>query len=192
MGFFDDIPPPDAAIEVERARPPEWIAPPENVVGVTVPVDRVLANTGDLALALRSMTAYPTGVTFEIAMLRREPPEDGDGDDLFRMFHMPREDGLRFGVELPDGRRLAAGRTAAAAGDAPRLTPRGGGGGGLSYHQEFWLWPLPGDGVLRFACQWPALGIEETVHDLDAAPIRAAAARAVELWPDERPFGDEW
>jgi hypothetical protein len=44
---------------------------------------------------------------------------------------------------------------------------------------------------VRFACEWPDEGIKETTAELDA-PIRDAAARAIELWPDERPVGDEW
>ena len=46
---------------------------------------------------------------------------------------------------------------------------------------SFWLWPLPAEGPLRFACEWPDEDIEETIAELDA-PIRGAAARAVELW----------
>jgi hypothetical protein len=53
------------------------------------------------------------------------------------------------------------------------------------------LAPLPPEGPLRFACAWPDELIEETTAELEA-PIREAAARAVELWPDERPVGDEW
>jgi hypothetical protein len=188
MSFFDDIPAPDLEDGFDHSRPPEWAGPPENVVGATVAIDLVLVNTGDIAVALGGMTVYATGVAFEIEILRREYPDDDE--DLFRSFHRPREGGFRLGVELPGGVRLVGDREPD--GDEPRLSQRGGGGGGLSYTHRLWLWPLPDEGVLRVACEWRAMGVEETVHEIDTAPIRAAALRAVEVWPDTRPIGEYW
>ena len=37
-------------------------------------------------------------------------------------------------------------------------------------------------GRLTFVCEWPAAGIVLTRTDLDAAPIRDAAARSRTLW----------
>jgi hypothetical protein len=187
MGFFDEIPRPEIVAGMVHARQPDWAGPPENAVGATVPIDLILANTGDLAVVLGAMTAYPTGVLFEIEILRRT--FEGEDDDPFSMrFHHARPGGFRIGVELPDGRRLSAER----GGDtgSAMLTPQGGGGGGLSYGMDFWLWPLPEDGTLGFACEWPEQGLEAAVETIDTAPIRAAAARAVELWADERPVDD--
>jgi hypothetical protein len=184
MSFFDEEPP--AVPQEQSTRQPEWSGPPENAVGATVPFDLVLANTGDVAVAVGGMTAYPTGVSFEIRVLHREPPPD----DMFFRLHHPGPGGLRFGVELADGTRVVADRGAAEPGRGPTLTARGGGGGGLSYELGFWLWPLPPAGPLRFACTWPDEGIEETTAEVDA-PLREAATRAVELWPDERPVDDE-
>jgi hypothetical protein len=192
MSFFDDVPKPQFEVEMVRHRQPEWSGPPENVAGVTVPVDLILANTGDLAIVLGAMTAYPTGLLFEIEILRRT--FEGEDVDPFSLhLHRPRPGGFRLGVELPDGHRLGP----SSGGDTTKamLSPRGGGGGDLSYGMDFWLWPLPGEGTLRFACEWPDQDLPETIHDVDTGPIRAAAARAVELWPDDRPVGeddDEW
>jgi hypothetical protein len=192
MGFFDEMPQPEIGARMVHSRPPDWAEPPENMVGATVAVDLILANTGDLAVVLGGLTAYPTGVLLEIEILRRT--FEGEEDDPFiRRFHHARPGGFRIGVELPDGHRVGADR----GGDTSRamLSPQGGGGGGLSYGMDFWLWPLPGEGTLRVACEWPDEGLAEAVHALDTAPIRAAAARAVELWPDDRPVGgddDEW
>ena len=60
-------------------------------------------------------------------------------------------------------------------------------GGGLTWNESYWLWPLPPPGTLLVACEWTDEGIEEAVIELDTAPIREAAARAIELWPDDRP-----
>lgn len=43
--------------------------------------------------------------------------------------------------------------------------------------------PLPPPGELTFAAAWEALGLPETTVTVDAAQLRAAAARATELWP---------
>jgi hypothetical protein len=192
MSFFEEIPGPEIRVEMRPHRQPEWAGPPENMVGTTVPFDLVLANTGDLAVVLGGMTAYPTGVLFDIEILRRTYDAE-EADPFFGGFHFDKPGSFRIGVELPDGHRLGVGR----GGDTSRavLSPQGGGGGGLSYAMDFWLWPLPGEGALRLACEWPDQGLAETIHDLDTAPIREAAARAVELWPDDRPVGgddDEW
>jgi hypothetical protein len=185
MSFFEQDPPPIR--DEPEPRQPEWAGPPENVVGATVPSDLVLANTGAVAVVVGGMTAYPNGVTFTVHVLRRTAASH----DMFFQLHHPGPGGLRLGVELADGSRALAERGPAEPGSGPTLSSRGGGGGGLSYELGYWLWPLPPDGPLRFACAWPDEGIEETTAELEA-PIREAAARAVELWPDERPVGDEW
>jgi hypothetical protein len=68
--------------------------------------------------------------------------------------------------------------------DSPVLVPRGGGGGMRHWSESLWLWPLPPEGRLSFVCEWPALGIALTRADVDAAPIRDAAARSRTLWDD--------
>ena len=69
--------------------------------------------------------------------------------------------------------------------DSPVLVPRGGGGGMRRWSESQWLWPLPPEGRFSFVCEWPALGIALTRTDVDAAPIRDAAARSRPLWDDE-------
>src|SRR5215216_2286384 len=164
MGFFDDVPVHEDRFEIEPQRQPDWAGPPENVIGGVVALEVVLANTGDAALAFGGVVAYPTGVELRVSGHRRFT-----GERLVRdAFHQ-----LRFGVGLSDGRRVVAERW----GDdetTARLVGRGGGGGGLTWHWEYWLWPLPPEGTLQIACAWPDEGIEETVVEIDAAPIRAA------------------
>lgn len=110
---------------------------------------------------------------------------------------------LKWGVELADGRRatnvdLDPWSERYAAGEHPGedddWTPdhpvlHGGGGGGSdrAVDRSYWLWPLPPAGRLGVVCQWPARGIAQTVHDLDADLVREAAARARPLWPDAGP-----
>ena len=118
MSFFEQDPPPFP--EEPPQRQPEWAAPPENVVGASVPFDLVLANTGDVAVAVGGMTAYPNGVTFTVRILRREPGTE----DLFMRLHHPGPGWLRLGVELADGSRVLAER-GGEPGEGPTLTTRG-------------------------------------------------------------------
>ncbi|MFL6222641.1 MAG: hypothetical protein ACJ75K_07385, partial [Actinomycetes bacterium] len=69
--------------------------------------------------------------------------------------------------------------------DRPVLNQHGGGGGGLAWDMEHWVWPLPPPGPFTFVCEWPARGIAESGAEIDAGSILEAAGRAVTLWPDE-------
>lgn len=96
---------------------------------------------------------------------------------------------LRFGIEFADGRRVtnvgAPGRGPGEP-EGPVLWGMGGGGGGGRWHQDFWVWPLPPPGPLGFVCEWPAAGIPLTRVDVDAQLVTDAAARAREMFPDQR------
>lgn len=70
---------------------------------------------------------------------------------------------------------------------APVLIARGGYGGSGCWRQDFWLWPLPSAGPLALVMEWPAEGVPETRVELSADDLGAAAERAIELWPDDRP-----
>src|SRR5256885_6760927 len=50
---------------------------------------------------------------------------------------------------------------------------------------RYWVWPLPPPGPVAFVCEWPAFGIPESRAELHARLILDAAARAVELWPED-------
>jgi hypothetical protein len=89
---------------------------------------------------------------------------------------------LLLGVEMADGRRATTvfGRDTS---DGVVFHGGGGGGGQLSVDQSWWLSPLPPEGRLRFVVRCAAVGIEETITELDATVIRQAADRVEELWP---------
>jgi hypothetical protein len=179
-----------------------WLGPPDNVLGVGVPIRLVLARTDELAVLIDQVAAYPTGFTFQISMSLREEPESPM--DLSEVMHgsmrWPRmgsqelpPDQFRFGIRFGDGSKVTnidPGRWLGETGDQPSgplLVGRGGGGGGARWEQGFWVWPLPPEGPMAFVCEWPARGIPLTEHEVDASRIREAASSAEVLWPGPRP-----
>jgi hypothetical protein len=50
---------------------------------------------------------------------------------------------------------------------------------------RYWVWPLPPPGPLTFVVEWPAHGIAESRAELDTQPILDAAARAIQVFPED-------
>ena len=188
--FFEPPPPPPEPPREHRQ--PEWFGPPENVVGVVVPLEVTLARTDELALVLRGATVYPTGVQFDLPLLLREQVSDPLG---FLPFHPRRggelsDDLLRLGVQFAHGAKATNMEhpfmrpNPEDPPEGPVLMPRGGGGGGRRWDVSFWLWPLPKEDPFALVVEWPARGIALTRHAVAVAPLVEAAKRCEELWPD--------
>ena len=47
------------------------------------------------------------------------------------------------------------------------------------------MWPLPPIGPLFFVFEWPAAGIPLTRVEVDSKPLRDAAERSRELFPNQ-------
>ena len=189
--FFEPPPPPPEPPREHRQ--PEWFGPPDNVLGVVVPLEVTLARTDVLALASRSVTAYPTGAQFDVQLLLREPVSDPLGWLPFHQHGRAGEladDVLRLGVQFADGAKAPNTQHPFMRPDpeerppGPVLMPRGGGGGGRRWDLSFWLWPVPKDDPFALVVEWPARGIGLTRFELGVAPIVEAAKRSNELWPD--------
>jgi hypothetical protein len=166
-------------------RVPPWVGPPQNVLPATVALDVVLARTPDAAVWLSDVRALPDGVRLRLTFATRRPRDEHEDDPVWG------PEPAELSVVLADGRRAAMTR-----GEAETDEPAAGvvlyaGSGDTTPTRttaSVWLWPLPPDGPLTFVVGWPAGGIGETAVAVDAAPIRAAARRAVVLWEDERPL----
>jgi hypothetical protein len=96
----------------------------------------------------------------------------------------------RLGLLYADGRRGATtgGHWRPDRDDDPgRLVLEDGSSGGTArrWDGNFWVHPLPPAGPVTFVASWPEYGVAETRAVLDGTAIRAAAARAVILWPEE-------
>ncbi len=194
MSFFEPstAPPPRQAAH----RLPPWAAPPENEVGVAVPLRVLLGRTDELALALGDVVAYSTGFALWLGV-RLHPGAGIDARTAWLQLHGgsagDEAEQLRFGVEFADGRKATNVGQRRPPGDEElpiSLVPRGGSGaGGLSFDAGYWVFPLPPPGRLTVAAEWPARGLAETRHELDAGAILEAAAKSEALWADERPIG---
>lgn len=183
----------------QRSRAPRWSGPPEDELPRALPDTDVLATTDNLALLLAGVRAYSDGALFLLEWrLRRLDEDDAAWASLVRRVGGPRLPGeqtlgsLRLGVELADGERLVAD------GDAWWLPAElsgpdrhvlgmanwGGGGGEETqvFSGELWLWPLPPDGPLTLAWEWPAFGVAEGTRQLSGDRIRAAAVDARPIW----------
>jgi hypothetical protein len=205
MSFFESIPQPPPPPEPVRQRRPAWMRS-DAVIPAPVPAAVVLIRAERVAVAVGSVRAYPNGFEFTVHIRQRLDDEAGwagHSDPFDR--HRPRpgtasnDDQLRLGVLYPDGRRAAT--------TGPRHWPSdddddgrlvlqqgGGGGSGRSQDWDFWVHPLPPDGPVTLVASWTEHGIAESRAELDGAAIRAAAGRAVTLWPQEPEFepGGAW
>lgn len=169
---------------------------PDNEIGWVLPLSVVLGQTPDAAVAVTHMTAFTTGVAFNLAVRLRVAPDGVARRGLYELIspHLPpglsvdQERRLLLGVEYADGRTAInldnqiwpPGQQSQ---DEPILMASGGGGGDLSVDQGFWLSPVPPDGAFTFVCSWPAFGIHETRHVIDNADLTTASTRATTLWP---------
>jgi hypothetical protein len=91
---------------------------------------------------------------------------------------------LRFGVAFADGRKASSLGSFTRSGEEPEGPVLWGMGGGR-WHQGFWMWPLPPIGPLSFVCESRAAGIPLTRVEVDSQPLRDAAGRSRELFPNE-------
>jgi hypothetical protein len=197
MVFFEqvpDVPQPEPPVHY---RLPEWLGPPEHVAPGVVPLELVLVNTGEIAVYVSDARAYPNGFACTVLIAARDPLS-GAGPIHHPGMHAGHAAGatdgvFRFGVQFSDGAKATnmgrvAGHLPMGRPDGPVLMPRGGGGGGASYQQGFWVWPMPPAGDLVFACEWPDRDIDLRTATVEARLFHEAAQRSVELWqPIELP-----
>ena len=195
--FFEPPPAPDEPSEL-KPRPP-WLNAPEGTLPGIVALELVLARNDRAAVCVTHAAAYSTGFGVELVTITLAGNLNPNmfGPISFRRLQalhagegVPPEL-LRFGIEFADGSKATntASLFPGPPGDEPPpgpvLRPRGGRGGGASWHQQIWVWPLPPPGPLAFVCEWPAAGVPLTRHEIDAQLILDAAGRAQEIFRDD-------
>jgi hypothetical protein len=196
--FFEPLPAPEPVVERPRTYPQFAWQPPLTVVPVPVPVSVELARTDDTVVRLHGFDVYPSGVAYDVRVWLRpgteRPWEPGNYD--------PWGESPRVGWLLEDGTRIGARAPSPhvdeTQDDEPfHITGVGGESGDLRAAYGHWLYPVPpGDRWVAVA-EWRSRGIPETRVEVDARPIREAAAAADAagpLWdlppvPEDAEFG---
>lgn len=177
-------------------QPRQW-GPPERVLGATVAIDFLLAESDAGAVQIRHLTAFPSG--FEFGVLAVAVVGEGVDvlDPMFGMAGLRRHlEGsaeesfkavLQLTVTYADGFTLesAGQRDGASRGSGAQLR-RGHAGASRSAdlwtaHATFWAQPLPPPGDLTFAATWRSYGVEDARHSVDAAALIEASRRAVPI-----------
>jgi hypothetical protein len=183
LGFFDDI----ALRRAESAVRPQ--PRPDGVLATPVPVRLVLAHTGQAAIAVTGLQAFPTGFDLRISVeLRTAVPGLGDASFLGALDGQPADDEfLRLGIQFSTGEK-AANTELSATRDVsvpagPIMKLRIAGAGALSRDWLYWVSPLPPAGPLAFVCEWPALAVAESRSEIDGQLLLDAAADSITLWP---------
>ena len=191
MSFFDSFPARPLTPPPRRQRP-AWQRS-DAVIPSSVPGEIVVARTDEAAVAVGSVRAHPNGFEFTVHVRLRHDDETGerwalDPFDRHGRGRNDPQDALRLGLMYADGRRVASSGGPDPTADDPErliLHPEGGGGGSLSWRTDFWAYPLPPDGPVTLVVSWLEQSIAEARAELDGTAIRAAAQRAVTLWPEE-------
>ncbi len=194
--FFEPPPPPPVPEPEPQPRPP-WMGAPEGTLPGAVALELVLARNDRAAICLTRLGAYPTGFTLDLLVFTTDDALDPNLFGLRRRGLGPSTPGeippevLRFGIQFADGSKATniSRRPPSPRDDpepeGPLIFPGGGTGGGSSWSQHLWVWPLPPTGPLSVVCEWPAAGIELTRHELDAQLVLDAVQRAQVIFPAE-------
>jgi hypothetical protein len=196
----------DESDEEEQDAYPPWLGPPDDELGVVLPMGLPFARSEDTAIMLTHLVAYRQGFEFSLAIFRRlldpEPPNPLALHDRSLRLRFAKsgklpEEFLRLGIQFSDGRRATnltdpewhfAVETEEPPSE-PVLVASARGGPGRSrraVRHGGWVWPLPSSGPLEFVCEWPAERIAETRLEVSADPLLESAARAQRLWAPPR------
>ncbi|HWH29699.1 MAG TPA: hypothetical protein VNU26_12165 [Mycobacteriales bacterium] len=193
MRLFDDEEPVRATRtqsdwEQHRVHRSPGAGPPQDEIGVLGLASFLLARTPEVAVAVRGITAYSDGLRLSVVVLFADEQKAEDVEWALRDFS--RSPGrFRLGCAFSDGRRATTGRSDAPevdtpGGRAPHLVLLSSHVTALTWSGEYWLWPLPSDGPLVVGCRWPDRRVPETLVQVDAGAILAAAASSRPVWDD--------
>jgi hypothetical protein len=199
--------------EAEGGDAPPWAGRPQGSPPGEVLSDVVLSRSARAELSIAYLDAYPEGFELEITArttvpyhdLRRDG-EDRGADVFGRHWPMAGEQRnslppqlLRVGVQFADGRAATNIGGHDRPVNGPIMWPLSGGGCGgeaeSSFHQGYWISPLPPSGPVVVACEWPALGIPLVRHEIDAHSMLDAAERARTIFPTSNAVvrdGQQW
>ncbi|NNN01617.1 MAG: hypothetical protein HKL86_07295 [Acidimicrobiaceae bacterium] len=167
-----------------------WRGDSDDTAGVPVDLSPLLVRSDQAAIIVSGLFAYPTGFAFSLEAISRLNPAPSPLG--FLRPGIAGRDGssggeLRFGIGFSDGSKALSRRNSMPSAERAvrRLHPRGGGGGGRKWSQEFWCEPLPPAGLMAFVFEWRDFAVPQTSIEVDASAVLEAASQATPLWPDD-------
>lgn len=195
MGFFDGLIP-SGRDDASATGPYQYLRPADPgalvdgspsryFLPTLLPDPRELGAGPFVRVMLACVEVWPELVRFRVRIHSRRisPAERRYRSVLFRT---PGSGDLRFGLSLGDGRRVTTldGRPwPETARRRLALEQVGQGIDDFTGEVSLTLTGLPPEGPLSLVVEWPDEGVSETGTALDAAAIRDAALRVVEVWP---------
>jgi len=206
--FFVHVPegaPPEEIDDLRSVPSPVWSCPPQDVRPGLVTLSVVMGLSASTAVVLEGARAYAEGVVLRVVVVIRESTPVATRRRVFEQLDITHgrgnlhlglpAGGLRWGVELSDGRRVTTLDDSAWVEMPDGVDPAGWEPGhpvleavsqpavfAQSWSRDVWLWPLPPPGPLRVVCAWPDQEISETSTTIDTTQLRSAAAQAARLW----------
>ncbi len=182
-----------------------WEGPPWRVRPGLVALSVMLGRSESTVVQVEGARVYAEGVVLRLVVRVRETGREARRR-LFSSLELAhgrgrtdarlRPGGLRWGVELADGRRVTSLDESPWAGERPADADPGvwvpdhpvleGLGRPSvwadSWSREFWLWPLPPEAHMQLVCAWTDRGLSETAVKISTAPLRHAATQAQPFW----------
>lgn len=183
----------------------EWMSPPEDELGVPVPMRHKVASSPEAVVVLTDCVAFTTGFYLGVGIRKRHEPKPVRFVGV-RGLPPPRpsqpdEMSIEVGVRFSDGRETSRSRRGPAdevsswyrawsegldppAPAGPIVSMGSGGGGGRQWDMRYWVWPLPSDGPMTVTCQWPTGSVPGGAVEVDGSAIKRAGLSSEKLWSD--------
>ena len=160
----------------------------------------MLGASDTASVLVENVVAYPTGFAFDLVATHPPHPDLGAQDDplygllgnVGRMFSRSRgaaasqqasrrDEHLVLRIDFNRAPDVESGLPTDASRNTPHtqsLTPRPfrAEASVSMIRASYWIEPIPFEGTLTLACEWPIFGITGSISTVDAAPIIAAAA----------------
>jgi len=188
MSFFEPLPPPPPEREQQWA-PPAWDRPSEGILPAALPVNALLYQNDDVAVAIDRLDVYPNGFSISLVILFNPHKAREISAVVHRGGpHMWPRIGVRFADGTTAGRSPGFGGMQQVAKDddgipiEPVLRMMGGGGGGSGWRTSAWVFPLPPSGPFDVFVALEAAGLAEASVTLDGTAVRAAGDAARVVW----------
>jgi hypothetical protein len=169
---------------------PPWWGPPTGTLGVTVPLDAVIAHSDLAVVRVPYAQVYRDGMTLAVERLT-DPYAAVVPAMMGGSAALAQDPAQRFvlGLRYADGRWGEKTHGQPVMPTPPRDeivfgSAHGTGGTNRSYWR-YWVCPVPPPGPVWISCRWPAAGIEDASCELDGRALYKAAGRVADTWPQD-------